>query len=485
MAPRFTPSADALQNLFERITDRLRGGQKLQSFDDEIIPVQVDLVGDGQPRSETSPFGSGLPPSGGQGALVPNWSFKETVVLRRSQRGSKVLLYTVLGFTGAGFLWLLIAPLDQTVAVQGKLEPTTRVKKIQTPVPGVVDAVLVEEGQEVKEGQVLLRFDLEDARKQLQSAESVRKQLLEENRTYAAALGDGEAGVSLTPNQRRRLRDQTLELQNQREVALQNLRASEARVRGLRQSLNTANNIAERYERLTTEGATTAVAALEARNRANEIATNLATERTQVARLRAELSSATAAPGADLRGRIEANRSRIAEQDALISTARQQIEYGELKAPVTGAVFDLDVRPGSVASAGQPLLRVVPDEALQARVYIPSNAIGFVQPGQQANISLDTFPSADYGRVLAKVKRVGLDALTPEQQQQVLGTQVSGLHYPAVLSLDRQTLKAGRKQIPLQPGMGLTADIQLRQRRMFNVITGFFEDKLRSLERLR
>jgi len=131
------------------------------------------------------------------------------------------------------------------------------------------------------------------------------------------------------------------------------------------------------------------------------------------------------------------------------------------------------------------LLRVVPDEALQARVYIPSDAIGFVQPGQQANISLDTFPSADYGRVLAKVKRVGLDALTPEQQQQVLGTQVSGLHYPAVLSLDRQTLKAGRKQIPLQPGMGLTADIQLRQRRMFNVITGFFEDKLRSLERLR
>ncbi|NBT74011.1 MAG: hypothetical protein EBT14_07495 [Betaproteobacteria bacterium] len=66
-----------------------------------------------------------------------------------------------------------------------------------------------------------------------------------------------------------------------------------------------------------------------------------------------------------------------------------------------------------------------------------------------------------------------------------VGTIATGLFYPAVLNLSRQTLQAGSKGIPLQPGMGLTADIHLRQRRMINVVTGFFEDKLRSLERMR
>ena len=75
-----------------------------------------------------------------------------------------------------------------------------------------------------------------------------------------------------------------------------------------------------------------------------------------------------------------------------------------------------------------------------------------------------TRPPADYGRLEATVEQVGTDALTPVEQKQRLGTNVSGLFYPAVLSLSRQTLQAGSKGIPLQPGMGLTADIHLRQR---------------------
>lgn len=486
MSRRFSPSrlnADALQRWFEQVTDRLRGRRRLQSFDDEIIPVQVDLVGQAPPEGAArTPFSGDVPP---ESALTPSWSFRETVVLRRSQRGSRVLLYSVLGMSGAGLLWLVLAPLDETVAVQGKLEPSSRVKQIQTPVPGLVEQVLVREGETVKQGQVLLRFDLRDARNQLAAAESVRRQLEEENLTYAAALGDPTAARPLNRNQSQRLRDQRQELLNQRDAAEQGLLASEARVRGLRQSLATAENIAGRYESLVRSGAQSQVQALEARNRANELATSLAAEQRQVARLRAELRSSRTAPGADLRGRIEENNRLIAEQDARISATRQQIRYGELRSPASGTVFDLEARRGTVATAGQPLLRVVPDDALQARVYVPDNAIGFVLPGQTARISLTTFPASDYGRLPAVVQRVSNDALTADEQSEFLGTQASGLYYPAVLRLERQSIQAGRKQIPLQPGMGLTADIQLRQRRIFNLFTGFFEDKLRTLERLR
>lgn len=482
-------NADQLQRFFERLTDRMRGGRRLRSFDQEIIPVQVDLVGDGGQRLDTTshPFGGEAKASGGDaaGELVQAWSFRETVVLRRTQRGSRVLLYTTLGLTGAGLLWILVAPLNQTVQVIGKLEPNAKVKLIQTPVSGVVDQVLVAEGEPVQAGQVLVRFDLRDARAQLTTAESVRRQLQEENLTYAAALGDRPTLAQLSPNQRLRLANQAEELASRREAAEQELRRSITRVAGMRASLNTADNIADRYDRLVRSGAFSEVQALEARNKVQEIATNLAAEERDVLRLRALLRSSRVGPAAELRGRIEANRRLIAEQDAKISTARQQLRFGELKAPVAGVVFDLDARRGTVAQTGQPLLRVVPGGALQAKVYIPSNVIGFIRPGQRADISLDTFPSQDYGRVEAVVERVGSDALTPEKQKEALGAEASGLHYPAVLSLKRQTLQAYSKTIPLQAGMSLSGDIYLRQRPFISVITGNLEDKLRSLERMR
>jgi HlyD family secretion protein len=484
MRPRL--SADQLQRFFEQLTDRLRATPRLRSFDDEIIPVKVDLVGADsylQQLPTNNPFRNEGAPNSGE--IDQPWSFRETVLLRRTPRGSRVLLYSILGISGTVLFWMLVAPLNQTVLVQGKLEPDVKVKLIQTPVPGLIDNVLVEEGESVQAGQVLLRFDLRDAQNQLASAESIRRQLVEENLTYAAALGDRPAQADLTPNQQLRLSNQADELASRREAAAQELRRSQVRLEGLRSSWATANNIADRYEMLVRTGAVSEVQALETRNNAQEIATNMRTEEREVARLRALLRSSSVGPGADLRGRIEANRRQIAEQDALISVARQQLRYGELRAPTGGVVFDLDVRRGSVAQAGQILLRVVPGGALQARVYIPNNVIGFVQKGQRADISLDTFPSQDYGRLEATVQRIGTDALTSEKQKEALGTEASGLHYPAVLTLRRQSLRAGRKQISLQPGMSLSADIYLRQRPFISILSGNLEDKLRSLERMR
>lgn len=486
-----------LQRLLDASVRRLRS-LRLPSLPwqrrDQVIPVQVDLVGDrsgpGTGVTSDHPFrnAAALVPSEPGAALssAPEaWSFKEPVLLRPTGRSSRVVLYVALGLTGASLLWVVVAPLNQTVAVQGKLEPNSRVKSIQTPVAGTVEAVMVKDGDTVSEGETLVRFDLREARTRLKSAETVRRKLLDENRIYAIALGDDGAADGLSPNQAAQLRSQASDLRSRREAAREALRTAEARLNGYRQSLATAANIAARYDGLSRSGAVSAVQQLEAQAKVDELRSRVSETEAEISRLRQELISSEAGPSADYRGRIEANLRQIADLDRQIREAELQLQNGVLKSPVRGTVFDLDVRSGSVAQAAEPLLKVVPDEALSARVYVPSSVIGFIQPGQRADLSLDTFPSADYGRLEATVERVGTDALTPEEQKERLGTDASGLFYPAVLNLSRQTLQAGSKGIPLQPGMGLTADIHLRQRRMINVVTGFFEDKLRSLERMR
>lgn len=476
--------ATGLIGLYERCLGWLRSpGRRSRQA---VVPVRVDLVG------EPSPPPFGLPPAGGTGPgaepgdLSRDWQFRETVLLRPSRRSSSLLVWTAVGGTGALLLWAVLAPLSETVAVQGKLEPSTKVRDIDAPVAGVVEAVLVKEGQSVRQGQPLLRFDLRDARSKLAAAEAVRERLSNENRIFAAALGDAPA-TGLTANQQLQLDTRARELQSRQEAARQELRKAETRLRGLRSSLATAQAIERRYASLAASGAVSDLQLLELRNRVQEFATQVNETEREIARLQASLINTTAGTGVELRSRIEDNLKRISELDAEIRQARLQIQYGLLTAPSAGQVFDISVGPSSVvqASAAKPLMKVVPQEGLQARVYLPNTAVGFVRPGLRADLSIDTFNASDFGRIPATVLRVGSDALTPDELARVLGNQASGLYFPAVLRLERQELKLRNTTVPLQAGMSLTADIKLRERRMINVFTGFFEDQRRNLERLR
>jgi multidrug efflux pump subunit AcrA (membrane-fusion protein) len=87
------------------------------------------------------------------------------------------MVWVFVGGTALLLVWSLVAPLGQSLAVQGKLRPSRRVKVVEAPVAGVVAELLVKEGQPVQTGELLLRFDLRQARSQLTAAEAVRSRL--------------------------------------------------------------------------------------------------------------------------------------------------------------------------------------------------------------------------------------------------------------------------------------------------------------------
>ena len=486
-----------LINTFERCLAWLRhpgrrrfGGPRSRRAQNEPIqPVRVDLLGTtvfgSSTEPSTNPFHSSITRS--SQALTRSWQFNQTVLLTKKRRSSTLLVWTAVGTVGAVGIWAVTAPLAETIAVQGKLEPGSSTKRIDAPVPGVVEAVLVKEGQAVRKGDPLVRFDLRDPRSKLAAAESVRERLINDNRIAAATLGDASATAGLTANQRRQLASQAEEFSSRRDVARQELRKAETRVSGLRSTLSTFSNIAARYADLVRSGAISEVQLLEARNRVQETSSQLEEEQREIMRLRSSLINTGATTNVDLRRRMEDNLREIARLDSEIRFARQQIQYGQLTAPADGIVFDIEVGSGSVVveRATEPLLKVVPQDALQARVYLPNKAVGFVRAGQRAELSIDTFQANDFGYVPAVVERVGSDALTTEEQTQVLGTEEKGLFYPVILRLESQSIRLRQARAPLQAGMSLTANIKLRERRVISLLTGFLEDQRRNLERLR
>ncbi|MEN9387803.1 MAG: hypothetical protein RLZZ255_779 [Cyanobacteriota bacterium] len=414
-----------------------------------------------------------------------SWSFKQPVLLNKRRQASAFLVWTGVAATAGGFLWMVLAPLQETIAVQGKLQPMGQVREIRAPASGVVEQVLVRDGTVVQPGQLLVQLDLRQAREQLQASRSVLERLENENRIHRAALGEQPA-AGLTANQRLALQQQQELLRQRRAASAQELRRARTRVASLQRSLKASEDIARRYRSLVGSGAMSAVALIDVQERASQQRSDLQEAQAELQRIEATVKAGDASGELELRNRIEANLRQIAQLRQQVADAQRLISLAQLRAPVAGVAFDLNVTPGAVvADSARPLLKVVPQQQLQARVYLPNAAIGFVQPGQKALISLDSFPAADYGRIAAKVIAVGSDALPPDQQREVLGTEVRGLYYPATLQLERQSLPAGRKAIPLTAGMSLTADLQLRERRFISLFTAFFDDKLRSLERMR
>lgn len=415
-----------------------------------------------------------------------SWSFSRTVLLKKNRRPSSLLIWTLAGATGLVGLWGVLAPLPETIGVQGKLEPSVPVTPIEAPVPGVVDRILVKEGQDVQAGSVLLRFDPRDARAKLKSALAIRSRLGNENAVYGSILGENPA-AGLTANQRHQLDSQRQALIGKDNAAREDLARSRAKAAGLRQQLASAENIALRYRGLVELGAASQIQMIESQARVDQLRSDLKAEQRDTARLLAQASATINGNQADLRSRIEENLREISDLDKQISEARVLLSNIELRAPTSGIVFDINIGPGSVVlgKGEKPLLKIVPQKDLQAKVYIPNNAIGFLHLGQDAQISLTAFPASDYGRIPAKVVRIGSDALTPEEQTRVLGTTAQGLYFPAVLQLGRQTLNNHKPLIPLQAGMSLSADIHLRDRRFISVITGRLEDQRRGLERMR
>ena len=422
-----------------------------------------------------------MPPSD-----TSSWSFNQPVLLKKNRRTSSVLVWTLAGGTAFATGWAFLAPLPQTVAVQGKLQPASGVQAIEASVPGVVDDVAVVEGQRVARGDLLLRFDARDAETRLSSAQRNRDRLQNQVTINRVVLGE-QPESSLSANQKALLKSQRQDNDGHLEAESAAIRRSKVRIAGLRQSLSTAEMVADRYQALQREGASSELQVVAALAKVTEFRTSLDAEEEELIRLQSRRDADQGGREARLRKEIEANLNRIASLDTEIRKAEVLLSRISVQAPISGLVFDLNVSRGDVVPSGKgvkPMLQIIPEDDLQAKIYIPNEAIGFIRKGQRADISLAAFNASDYGYLPATVQRIGSDALTPKEQQRELGQDAKGLYFPATLKLESQALSVGQRSVPLQPGMSLTADLHLRTRRFISAITDMLDDKRRSLQRL-
>ena len=358
-------------------------------------------------------------------------------VLQQPKLWMRATTWGLMGTAACGLLWLALAHTEEKVVAPGKKEPLGGVRDIQIPLNGVVKTLDVKEGEPVKKGQLLLTLDPE-ASQQRQKSVSQSLKLTSEQ-------------LNLKQDELKRY----LEV-NDTEQAM------------LRRTLKLNEEILDRYAKLEAQGASAELQLLEQRNRVEEIRGRL--EQSQADRLRqvSILNQATQ----QLRSQLAQLRGDLTEQNV-------NLRYQMVTSPVDGVVFELKPSgSGYVNRDSMPVLKVVPYDKLEAKVEVASSDIGFVRKGQSVDISIDSFPSTDFGVLLGSVLRVGSDAIAPDQQK-------PNYRFPVAIQLTNQQLKLkSGKQLPLQVGMSLTANIKLRKVSYLQLLLGGFKDKADSLRQI-
>ena len=404
----------------------------------------------------------------------------------------RAVLYAALALIAATLLWAALARLDIVAVADGKLVPSGYLKIVQPAEQGVVKEVLVHEGEEVREGQVLARMDaaLLDADGRALAADYHAKRLA--LRRIDAQL----AGRALV-----RERDDPPEAYAQAEAqyaanvnAFQNALAQEKSVlERARHDLAAAQEVKAKllqvlphyreqdraFEKLARDGFAGQLMRSDKQRERIEKEQDLKSQEFVIESARATIAQSEtrlAQIGADYRRQLQAERAEIAPQAERLrqELAKQAHRHGllDLRAPQAGIVKDLATHtPGTVVAPGTILMTLVPaGEALRAEVWVANDDAGFVRPGQEAKLKLAAFQFQKYGMAKGTVAQVSADATeapNPNTRSGALAGRdrpAAPLAFRALIDLESQFLESDGRRYTLAPGMQVMAEVNLGSR---------------------
>jgi membrane fusion protein len=391
----------------------------------------------------------------------------EALDFQRSQRqwgevallqplSTRLLSWSAAAAFAVMFAFACLAHFARKETVPGYLTPTAGTAKIFAATPGVVTEVYVREGDQVQRDQPLLTIGTGQI---AANGEDVIAAML-----AALALQRGLLRQQIAAEEQR------TEAERDRLSALMRSQASEV--------AQIEAQIAAQGERIRlAEGLVSAAAQLIAKGHISDVEDkrrreSVLEQKQGLNALNRQLS--------DLQSRLSETRFTL-EQLPTVTAERIQPLHNELsgveqrmaevngrrayvvRAPISGRISMLQATPGQTADPKRLELEIVPaDAVLEAELFVPTRAAGFIKPGQEVRILYDAFPYQNFGTYNARVTRVSRTILTAADTAAPVALTEPA--YRVTAALERRDIEARGETIPLQADMLLRADIILDRR---------------------
>lgn len=414
---------------------------------------------------------------------------------------------TVILVFCAALAWAAFGEIDIVASAQGRIVPSDRVKVIQPMEIGVVRTLLVEDGQKVKAGDVLVEIDstINEAEAR-QARRDLRTTRLDIARLRAALTDDGDPIAAFkwpdsdpdVVDQRRFLESQVNEhrakiaaldrQRQQKEAEAESAAATVAKLDALipvmQQRYEIRRNLANQELGSKLQYLEMLQALTEMQHERKVQQNNKRVAEAAVAGVTESRAQAVAEYRRQLFDELGKSSQRENGLAEMLVKAEQKAKLQALRAPVDGTVQQLAIHTvGGVVTPSQELMVVVPaNSRLEIEANISNRDIGFIQAGQQAEIKIDTFNFTKYGLIDGTVTSISQDAIKRQKPpdagkdksiaSQTESSEPAGqeMVYMARIALSRTEMMVDGKAVHLAPGMAVTAEIKTGSRSVLSYL---------------
>lgn len=386
-----------------------------------------------------------------------------------------LLIISISSFFLIFIAWANFASLEVTTRGDGKVIPSSDVQKISSLEGGILDDILIKEGDEVKAGQTIARLRNIAASSDLGSNEAKYLGMLATvTRLQAEAEGrmpvftddvikGAPQSVTEEMNAWRanndKINTQTIVFQQQKSQRSQELNELQIKANDVRGQLSLAQEERAMVAPLVTSGSAPKMELLQLDRMIKEKQTELNSVTAAIPRARSAIGEAEARIG-ELKSTAKAQAqtelsAKLAEMNAIkegLAGLVDRKDRNEIKSPVNGYVKDIRVyTKGGVVQPGQEFIEIVPkDDQLQVEVRIKPKDIAFLYPDQDAIVKITAYDFSIYGGLKGQVVNISPDAVTDEEGESF---------YLVRVLTEENVLKRNGETLPIIPGMVASVDI--------------------------
>ncbi len=381
-----------------------------------------------------------------------------TLTTPLSSKVMTALLITIIAAIVAALLFVNYAKKE---SVTGWLTPDKGLSRMVSSGYGVVETVHIQDGQDIVIGAPVITVSLDSGL--VSGGDAVSAQLGQINNEEGELRARLDLIVERYDSSGREKAQRLQQLQAEHELLLSERDIQQARIIAAE----------ELYEAMLSIDATSGLetkrqyeALLVLRQSREQLAQQIVAKDREIGQLQAEIA---AAPNSE-----QTELSELRGQLAVLAQRRTELEsQGSvvMRAPVSGRVAALPARTGQSVSPQTLLATILPEGGqLEAELFVPTRAAGFIENGQQVRIRYDAFPYQKFGISNGLVKSVSRTIFNPEELPPSIPLDEPA--YRVSIKVEDQYVYAGDNQFPLQSGMTLQADIVQEKQRLWTLLFG-------------
>lgn len=349
------------------------------------------------------------------------------------------LLYLMVAAVVALLAWAAVAEVDQVTKGTGRVIPSSHVKVIESYDGGVVQEILVEEGELVEQGQLLMKIDptrfVSSYREALAQslalqAKAERLRALTTDEPFSPPDEVLEKAPALAAHERRLFNTSRAELEQAQAIAREQitqnreeLHVAEARLGQATRAYNLASQELAMTQPLLSSGAVSEVEILRlkrevsnARGERNQASAQVAGLKAAVQEAEGRLREVTLEMQNEWRTELSETLGKLAALEEGNVGLRNKVSMTEIRSPVDGIVQRLYITTlGGVVQPGQEVVEIVPnDEQLLVETRIAPQDIAFLHPGQPAFVKFSAYDFTTYGGMEATLTHISADTITDD-----------------------------------------------------------------------